>query len=374
MSALPRVELAGRNVEIHLKGSDPMSKRMSSVPGAATMSTVIQGSIPVTNYPSSMPRPRMSSTPKWEAFHSQGLATQILRVTIMFSVICIVVVGFRIWFRWKETCLGIKDWLMSIGLIFNLTHNGIVIWGTFTGIGTPDNKLSNAQILEVEKASHAVLVAVLREWIGVHQVEYMHNTTPQRRPQVSSVAYQGTYCSIGCINYRGNDSCTNQVLDETGFESTDLGRARYECTVSKQSELHASGECASRTLGLQAKSKSSTSIVTIIRMPYSNAYDRATNLCYNIGHVMLWTAVEFDLGVVAGSLSILQTFLCGFVSGKSDQKYTPDQSETNLVTIGRLGRRLHPMHYTTIVATMATGEDKDGPGDSDSTRRMVKAE
>ncbi|KAG5781949.1 hypothetical protein H9Q73_004380 [Fusarium xylarioides] len=88
----------------------------------------------------------------WHAVKPTGLAAALLALTIIFTPMIVVVVGLRIWVRVTHHCFGLKDWLMCIGATLNLVHNGVVIWGSFTGIGTPDSKINTAMVMEGFKA------------------------------------------------------------------------------------------------------------------------------------------------------------------------------------------------------------------------------
>ncbi|QPG93470.1 hypothetical protein C2857_000066 [Epichloe festucae Fl1] len=76
----------------------------------------------------------------------------MLAINIVFTPICTAVVSLRIWVTLTSRCFGLEDWLMCIGALLNLVHNGVVIWGTFTGVGTPDSKLTTAIMIEGAKS------------------------------------------------------------------------------------------------------------------------------------------------------------------------------------------------------------------------------
>ncbi|KAH7245606.1 hypothetical protein BKA59DRAFT_511571 [Fusarium tricinctum] len=88
----------------------------------------------------------------WHAVQPSGLSAAMLAITIVFTPVCAAVVTLRIWVRLTSHCFGLEDWLMCIGATLNLVHNGVVIWGTFTGVGTPDSKLNTAIMIEGAKS------------------------------------------------------------------------------------------------------------------------------------------------------------------------------------------------------------------------------
>jgi hypothetical protein len=95
----------------------------------------------------------------WHAVKPAGLAAALLAVTVLFTPMILVVVGLRIWVRVTHHCFGLEDWLMCIGATLNLVHNGVVIWGSFTGIGTPDSKLNKAMVMESLKVRFISLLS-----------------------------------------------------------------------------------------------------------------------------------------------------------------------------------------------------------------------
>lgn len=106
---------------------------------------------------------------EWRAVKPEGLAAAILGVTIIFTVLCIAVVALRVYARVSMQTFGLEDWLMCGGFVsvrqkagrfgekltwkktINMVHNGIVLWGVFTGIGTYDSKLNPVMMMEAAK-------------------------------------------------------------------------------------------------------------------------------------------------------------------------------------------------------------------------------
>lgn len=61
----------------------------------------------------------MSSTAveKWHAVEPRGLAAAILGVTIAFTILCLSVVGLRVYLRLSMRNFGREDWLMCVGTV-----------------------------------------------------------------------------------------------------------------------------------------------------------------------------------------------------------------------------------------------------------------
>lgn len=57
------------------------------------------------------------AVPVWKRVKPEGLAEAILVVTSIFTIICISVVGLRVWIRLKIQLFNLEDYLMCIGLV-----------------------------------------------------------------------------------------------------------------------------------------------------------------------------------------------------------------------------------------------------------------
>lgn len=59
----------------------------------------------------------MASVENWHAVEPEGLAARILGVTILFTVVCLLVVGLRVWLRLKLSTFGTEDYIMCAGVV-----------------------------------------------------------------------------------------------------------------------------------------------------------------------------------------------------------------------------------------------------------------
>lgn len=57
---------------------------------------------------------------------------------------------------------------------------------------------------------------------------------------------------------------------------------------------------------------------------------------------------------------------------KDDSSYNADSNDINLVTIGRIRGKHHPIYDGDLRATIAAGEDRESDGDDESTRRIIR--
>lgn len=123
-------------------------------------------------------------------------------------------------------------------------------------------------------------------------------------------------------------------------------------------------------------------------MPYSSAYSNPKNLLCtlsfphrsaplsltpvsdNVGNIILWTVVECGLGIIAGSMPMLRKLVKGLSKDESTGK--SGTNDLNLVTIGRIKGKHHPIHDTDIQITVVAGGDPETARDDDSTKRMIR--
>lgn len=59
----------------------------------------------------------MASLEEWHAVEPKGLAARILGVTVGFTIVCLLVVGLRVWLRLKLSTFGTEDYIMCAGVV-----------------------------------------------------------------------------------------------------------------------------------------------------------------------------------------------------------------------------------------------------------------
>jgi hypothetical protein len=127
-------------------------------------------------------------------------------------------------------------------------------------------------------------------------------------------------------------------------------------------------------------------VATIIRLPYSPAYSQPSDqLCKfgyigtkfrtddvpdGIGNIILWTVVECSLGIIAGSMPMLRKLFKAL--RKDDSSYARGTEDINLVTIGQVRGKHHPIYDGDVRATVAAGEDRESDRDDESTRQIIR--
>ncbi|KAM6506172.1 hypothetical protein FSOLCH5_014357 [Fusarium solani] len=303
----------------------------------------------------------MSSTAveEWHAVEPRGLAAAILGVTIAFTILCLSVVGLRVYLRLSMRNFGREDWLMCIGTTINMVHNGIVIWGCYTGIGTRDSKLNTPIMMEGAKA------------IVFWQIFYV----------TGSVFIKSSICAqLIRISTQRRYKIILYLLIAVSIITTFIAilAVLIRCKPVAASWNPALGTCIDQSIIIALTYVVSAvniatdwaSIATIIRMPYSSAYSKPKNLLYNVGNIILWTVVECGLGIIAGSMPMLRKLVKGLSRDESTGK--SGTNDLNLVTIGRVKGKHHPIHDTDIQITVVAGDDPETARDDDSTKRMIR--
>lgn len=103
------------------------------------------------------------------------------------------------------------------------------------------------------------------------------------------------------------------------------------------------------------------------KLYYTNSSDK---LLDSIGNIILWTVVECSLGIIAGSMPMLRKLFKSL--RKDDSSYNIDSNDINLVTIGKIRGKHHPIYDGDLRATIAVGEDRESDRDDESTRRIIR--
>ncbi|KAF5710322.1 integral membrane protein PTH11 [Fusarium globosum] len=267
----------------------------------------------------------------WHAVKPTGLAVALLAITIVFTPMILVVVGLRIWVRVTHHCFGLEDWLMCIGATLNLVHNGVVIWGSFTGIGTADSKLNTAMVMEGFKA------------VTFWQIFYIS----------SSMFIKISICAQ-----------LLRVTDNKRIKMFLWGLIGLTVLITL---MHRTLKImANVVMGIGALA----SVATIVRLPYSPAYSQPSNQLHGIGNIILWTVIECSLGIIAGSMPMLRKLFKAL--RKDDSSYARGTDDINLVTIGQVRGKHHPIYDGDVRATVAAGDDRGSDRDDESTRQIIR--
>ncbi|KAL6412321.1 hypothetical protein AUP68_04706 [Ilyonectria robusta] len=333
----------------------------------------------------------MADSTEWKMVKPDGLAAAILSVTVIFSVLCIAVVGLRVSARVSSGVLGLEDWLMCVGFTLNMVHNGVVIWGTLTGIGTYDSKMNTATMMEGAKSIvfwqlfyvsgsvfiKASICATLARIATKRR--YIYTLWGLVAVSVITTAVAISAVLIRCKPVAASwnptlGTCIDQsiIIALTYAVSavnivTDWSVAIIPVFILWNLQMRKTlKKMVALVLGLGVLA----SIATIIRMPYTSVYSNTTNLLHNIGNIILWTVVECDLGIIAGCMPMLRSYIRKFA--KDESSYQGGSGDLNLVTIGKVKGRHHPIPDAEFLATAVGGDDRESAKDDESTKQMIR--
>ncbi|KAF4973793.1 hypothetical protein FSARC_22 [Fusarium sarcochroum] len=292
----------------------------------------------------------------------EGLAASIFVVTIFFTVACFIVVVLRVFIRIKMQCFGYDDWLMITGTLINMTHNAVIIWGTRTGIGTPDSGLNISIMIEGAKAifiwqilyvssslfiKASICIQLRRIAIEKWHIIFLWTLI------VSSVLT--TIAAIVAVLIRCKPvpaswnpalgTCENQhiIIVFTYVVSgmnilTDFAVAIIPIFILRKLQMRASlKRMTALVLGVGVLA----SVATIIRLPYSSAYSEPKNVLYGVGRIILWTVVECSLGIIAGSMPMLRKLFKSLSEDGSSPLHDDDENE--LANLGQIHKNLRPV-------------------------------
>ncbi|KAH6648711.1 hypothetical protein BKA67DRAFT_538730 [Truncatella angustata] len=321
----------------------------------------------------------------WYPIQPTGVAAAILGVAITFSILSTIVIALRVWTRFKMRMFSVEDWLMCIGYVINMVHNSVIAYGTFTGLGTPDSDIPSPLILmEGYKTVFLWQTFFLSGFVFIKcsicltllriAVISWHKTTLWVLIAVTSVSsvfvtfyvllqcrpipaawgeVEGT-CADNTITVAITFiiSALNLITDVTTAVLPFLMLRHVQMSRQKKNAV-----VAILSLGVLA------SIATIARLPFATAYFAKTDYLVGIGHIILWTVIECDLALIAGSLPMLRTLFKGLKDRSSNKDRYVQSSE--LMTIGRSGNGRSARGY------VRHDDEASSEGKSESMRDIV---
>jgi len=336
--------------------------------------------------------------PVWRRVKPEGLAEAILVVTILFTIICIVVVGLRVWIRIKTRLFSMEDYLMCIGMALNMVHNGIVMYGCYTGIGTRDAKMGPGTMMEAAKVVllwqlfyvtgsifiKASICATLLRITIQRKYAYILWALIAVTAVSNLVAFSAALARCKPVSATWNPAagtCLDQsiIITLTYVVSsvniaTDWSVAIIPIFILWNIQMRRKLKLITGSiLGIGVLA----SCATIIRMPYSGAYSAKVDQLHGIGNIILWTVVECDLGIIAGSLPMLRTLFKSLTKDYSTDEayrhYNLHTGDNKLVTIGRIKTGYNRTKNDGIenVATIVADNDSNQELDSESTRNII---
>ncbi|TID15305.1 hypothetical protein E6O75_ATG08558 [Venturia nashicola] len=354
----------------------------------------------------------MGETQVWEPITPTGTALALLIVTCVFSVLIIIVLPLRFYIRLYTRCLGFEDWLMFAGFVDVIAQNGFIIYGSYTGIGSPDSKINTAQMVQcglvvvfwqMTYVTSTALIKCSILWTLIRLTTQKNYHYPLYSLFVISAAVGTTSFFVALLRCKPINAAwtgKGKCLPQTVIIGFSYGISALNIVIDFSVAIIPM--FLLRTVQMQRRLKVVTvfilslgilaSIATTIRMPYCNAYSLTTNQMWRMGD-LLWTNFECGLGIIAGSLPMLRKLFKSLASSESKSSDNPTP-RIDLITIGgggggvkrRWNLNKHPYEAGITVLTTASGDEEEGweewgrdkrkrgPGDDESTRKMIRNE
>ncbi|KAK4222208.1 hypothetical protein QBC38DRAFT_89084 [Podospora fimiseda] len=336
----------------------------------------------------------------WQPVEPKGLAFALVIVTAIFVVLTTLVMTMRIYIRLKTHNFGTDDWVMTAGYIINLGQSAITIYGAHTGLGTRDDNLPQATIIEGTKflliwqALYAGSLAFIKSSICIT----LMRITQQRGYLIllrSLVILSAGLSSVGLVVILNQCHPLSRYWDKSipgtcwpPILATVLSYAASVSNVITDFTVAITPYFLLRHVQLRRRLKVYVKLIlglgmlagiaSIIRVPFTNAYLKPSDINYHTGHIILWTIVECGLGIIAGSLPTLRAFFKRLSGDQSTQDYMNNNNNpsdgTGLVTIGQIKGR-HGPHYEADLCVTVAGGGGDGGSDAgsqESQRGIIK--
>ncbi|KAK3934133.1 hypothetical protein QBC46DRAFT_400590 [Diplogelasinospora grovesii] len=324
----------------------------------------------------------MAPAAGWHPIEPTGLARSILAVAITFTILSFIVLSLRVAIRIRLRIFAIEDWLMCIGFVINTAHNAVIAYGTFTGLGTPDDKIPGGvtgpiymegiksvvlwQIFFLSgfvfiKCSicltllriavikwQRVLLHVLMAVTSVVAIFVTIYVLAQCQPIERAWGEKPGTCLPNSISVVITFvvSAINLVTDFTTAILPFLMLRNVQMTRNRKIAV-----TAVLSLGVLA------SIATIARLPYGTAYFSTTNYLVGLGEIILWTILECDLALIAGSLPMLRTLFSGLRNESTKGSYSNKPTELSALP-GRMARHGYHRHEDDA-KTLESGEKSE---------------
>ncbi|KAH8779806.1 hypothetical protein F5883DRAFT_192460 [Diaporthe sp. PMI_573] len=295
----------------------------------------------------------------WHPITPTGLAANIYGVALAFSILSTIVLGLRVYARLSLNQFSLEDWLMCTGWLINMVHNSVIIYGTHTGLGSPDalipggptgpiymEGIKSVFLWQVFFLSGFVFikVSICLTLLRIAVVKW-HRTTLWVLIIISVVStiFVDFYVLLQCqpiaatwgevkgtclsstitVSITFIISAFNLVTDVLTSLLPFLMLKGVQMTKQKKTAI-----ISILSLGVLA------SIATIARLPFAQAYFATSNYLEGIGDIILWTICECDLALIAGSLPMLRT-LFKSIKGSMQQKSTQNTHSTELRDMGK---------------------------------------
>ncbi|KAI1773183.1 hypothetical protein F4818DRAFT_119851 [Hypoxylon cercidicola] len=288
---------------------------------------------------------------------TDGLPLGIFSTSIIFAIFSTSVVLIRVYVRWADRAFWWDDWMMVIGLILFLceaalscicTHFGLavlntgmtertaaegrkylIIWTLFyiasLNIVKSSICMTMLRLTQTMRTFRLIIFALLALTIASFFMVFV-STVAICQPMDGN--WNKSYIEQGRVV-----CASDQIRMGVSYASTvltiitDIGCAVLPALIVWKTQLDLKTKlmvCVLLSFG------SFASVCTMIRAPYIKYYV-SEDLLYWQGYVVLWSNVETTIGLIAGSVPVLQKLIMGHFK-KQGSHVTP----LDIITIGSM--------------------------------------
>ncbi|KAI1372056.1 hypothetical protein F4677DRAFT_273603 [Hypoxylon crocopeplum] len=293
--------------------------------------------------------------PSLPPMHGIGLALFIISIVLL--VISVAVVCLRVYIRWFEGSFWWDDGLMFGGLIMYTVLVGIACRSTYYGLGFRSANLTEAQQAEATKfmtiwtlfyaaclvfIKTSICMTMLRLTVTMKYIRFAVYALLALCVVSFLVLFVGTVAVCRPIEANWDYQLLAEGKAVCGSEEgrmgisytstittiiTDIACAILPAIILWRTQLKLKTKLL---VSLLLSFGSFASVCTMIRTPYIKYY-HAEDLVYWVAYVTLWSHLESGIGLIAGSVPVLQKLIMSRVK-KATSHATPTLPD--IVTYG----------------------------------------
>ncbi|KAI0891987.1 hypothetical protein F4806DRAFT_289975 [Annulohypoxylon nitens] len=288
----------------------------------------------------------------------EGVKLAIITTSVIFILIAIVVVFLRVWVRWTEKSFWWDDATMFAALlVYNVTI-GLSCRSVWLGLGTHKDRLTEDQERDARKffaiwlPLYAACLVLIKASICITMLRLTQTMRYTRwaiyvlqflsiSAFIISVTGSATSCKPFQANWNqklladGEATCApvSGVLGITYTTTTitvitDIACAIIPGIILWNTQLKLKVKVS---VGVLLSFGSFASVCTMVRAPYIKYY-ADDDLIFWLANLVLWSNIENAVGLIAGSVPILQRLIMRRFFKRDDSTNTPNS--VGLVTFG----------------------------------------
>lgn len=339
------------------------------------------------------------TTTEFEPIQPEGLALNMMVVTIFMTALSSIVVCLRFYVRITVTSFSFEDWLMLAGWLVNLGHNASIIVLAHCGIGSHDDIITVGMMYKmglwtiIWQFLYVLDGALIKSSIIWTMLRLAKDTKKIYRQilwalfALAWIVWQISWpmaifqCKPVSAAWGEPGDCTSGqqvILNGSYFVSsanifTDISTALVPAFLLRHIQIPKKAKIA--TVGILSLGVFA-GVATAIRIGYTWAYTTPVDKYYTIAKIVILTVLECDIGIICGSLPMLRPLSKRFYSNSgSSGRYGTGRSggnNINLVTIGGTGGRRTQGKWSNLESETVIGDLEHHSEDNESARRILQ--